>query len=113
MKTCYYKTDILDICDCKHLTVDEIFDAIKKKHPDAGRSSIYRNVECMVSEWDLRKVVWIGNKAYFEKDNWDHIHLIDNVTGEIVDYNWEIKWFDLPKNFKLDKADIKLFWSCS
>lgn len=45
MKTHFYTQDIIDICDNNHLTVDEIFEMVAKKHPNAGKSSIYRNVE--------------------------------------------------------------------
>jgi hypothetical protein len=35
MKIHYYKQDIIDICDMKHLTVEEIFEEIAKSFPDA------------------------------------------------------------------------------
>jgi Fe2+ or Zn2+ uptake regulation protein len=56
MKLHYYKEDIVNICDNKHLTVEEIFEQIKKDYPEAGKSSIYRNVEQLVESNDLRKV---------------------------------------------------------
>jgi Fe2+ or Zn2+ uptake regulation protein len=57
MKTHYYTNDIIDICDCNHLTVADIYDKISAKYPEAGKSSIYRNVEELVERGDLRKVV--------------------------------------------------------
>ena len=113
MKTCYYKKDILKICDNNHLTVDEIFYKILKKYPEAGRSSIYRNVESMVLDWDLKKLTWIGNKAYFEKNIWSHIHLIDNGTWKIIDCETEFSFSNLPEDFKVDKSDIKIFGTFS
>jgi Fe2+ or Zn2+ uptake regulation protein len=50
MKTHYYTQDIINICDMKHLTVEEIFEEISKNFPDAGKSSIYRNVEQLVAK---------------------------------------------------------------
>ncbi len=35
MKTHYYTQDIIDACDKKHLTVDEIFELILKKFKNA------------------------------------------------------------------------------
>lgn len=113
MKTHYYREDILNICDKKHLTVEEIFNYVSSKHPEAGKSSIYRNVEDMVKTGDLRKVVWIGKKAYFEKNIWNHIHLIDKNTGEIMDLPEEIQITNLPKNFKVSDIDLKVFWEFS
>lgn len=114
MKTHYYKDNILAICDKRHLTVEQIFEEISNKFSDAGKSSIYRNVEDMVKKWDLRKVVWIWKKAYFEKNIWSHIHLIDKNTGEIKDLDdTNINIPNLPKDFKISNMDIKLFWEFS
>jgi len=48
MKTHYYREDIKNICDNKHLTVEQIFEEVSSLYDDAGKSSIYRNVEDMV-----------------------------------------------------------------
>ena len=111
MKTHYYTQDIVNICDKKHLTVEQIFEKISEKFPEAGKSSIYRNVEQLVENWDLRKVVWIWKKAYFEKNNWNHIHLIDEKTWAIFDLEENVEIKNLPKNFKTSNMDIKIFWS--
>jgi len=113
MKTHYYKDDIKKICDKKHLTVEEIFKEISKKFPEAGKSSIYRNVEQLVKTNDLKKVTWIWKKAYFEKNNWNHIHLIDEQTWEIFDLEENIEIKNLPKNFKASNIDVKILGSFS
>lgn len=110
MKTHYYTENIINICDKKHLTVEQIFEEIYKTFPDVGKSSIYRNVEQLVETWDLKKVVWIWKKAYFEKNNWNHIHLIDRKTWDIFDLEENIEIKNLPKNFKTTNMDIKIFW---
>jgi Fe2+ or Zn2+ uptake regulation protein len=56
VKIHYYTNEIIDLCDCSHLTVEEIFEKISKKYPEAGKSSIYRNVEELVKKGELRKV---------------------------------------------------------
>lgn len=50
MKTHFYMQKILEICDNNHLSVEEIFESIKNKFPDAGKSSIYRNVDELVKK---------------------------------------------------------------
>lgn len=111
MKKHYYTEEILNICDKKHLTVQEIFLEIKKIFPDAWKSSIYRNVEQMVEKWELKKVIWIWKKAYFEKNIWEHIHLIDEETWKIFDIEEKISLPEnfLPKNFKAWNIDLKIF----
>ena len=82
MKTHFYTQDIIDVCDNKHLTVDEIFEYISKKHPTAWKSSIYRNVEELAEKWNLKKVLGASKKTYFEKTRSEHIHLVDEETGK-------------------------------
>jgi Fe2+ or Zn2+ uptake regulation protein len=50
MKTHFYTQEIINICDNNHLTVDEIFELLSKNFPNAGKSSIYRNVEELSKE---------------------------------------------------------------
>lgn len=112
MKTHYYTQDIIDICTDKHLTVDEIFIYLQNKYPEIGKSSVYRNVEQMSEVWKLKKVVWIWKKAYFEANIWNHIHLIDQNTGQIIDLPIDaIDIKKLPENFQLDNIDVKIFWN--
>lgn len=109
MKIHYYKEDIIKICEKNHFTVEEIFKKLSEIYADAWKSTIYRNVEEMVLDGDLRKVVWVGKKAYFETNIGSHIHLIDINTGEIMDLEEEFIIKNLPKNFKMTDLDIKLF----
>lgn len=112
MKTHYYIDDIVDICTDKHLTVDEIFTYLQDKYPDIWRSSVYRNVEQLSDKGKLNKVTWIGKKAYFEANIWNHIHLIDEKTWNIIDLPIEnINLDNLPKDFSINSADIKIFWT--
>jgi len=113
MKTHYYREDIMKICDKKHLTVEEIFDEVNKLYNDAWKSTIYRNVEEMVEAWDLKKVVWVGKKAFFEANCGNHIHLVDINTWEIIDLPEDVIISNLPENFKVKNMDIKLFWEFS
>lgn len=113
MKFHYYTNEIINICDCKHLTVDDIYSKIIEKFPDAWKSSIYRNVEELVRDWKLKKVLWIWKKAYFEKSTGHHIHLIDKNTGEIKDIEQDIPISNLPDWFNVSCIDIKIFWEFS
>lgn len=109
MKTHYYTDEIIEICNCKHLTVEEIFIQVIKKFPEAWKSSIYRNVEELVLKGDLKKIAWVWKKAYFEKNIWQHIHLIDKKSWKIKDLDEDISIPNLPKDFQISDIDIKIF----
>ena len=112
MKTHYYKQYIIDICEEKHLTVDQIVSELQSIFKEVGKSSIYRNVEELVQEWKLKKLSWLWNKTYFEKEKEDHIHLIDKTSWKIVDFDLRdvIQLSNLPDNFKTEDFDIKIYW---
>lgn len=56
MRTFKYRDTITNICDCTHMSAEEIFATIKKIHPDVGRATIYRNIDAMSNEGILRKI---------------------------------------------------------
>ncbi len=111
MKTHYYTNDIIEICNGNHLTADEVFSLLKQKYSDVGISSVYRNLEELAEKWTLKKIEWIGKKAYFEKNIWFHIHLVDKKTGKIFDCNaFDLSSLNIPQDFNIFDADIKVFW---
>lgn len=112
MKKHYYDSVIEEVCNDKHLTVNEIFEEILKKFPKAWKSSIYRNVDRMTDEWKLKKLTWFWNKAFFEKVKGAHIHLVDEATWEIFDFDIsQLNIPNLPKNFITKEIDIKIIWN--
>ena len=111
MKTHYYKQYIIDICDWKHLTIDDIMLELESTFKEVGKSSIYRNLHELVQQWELRKLNWAWNKSYFEKNKESHVHLIDTKSGQIVDFDIQDvgKTLQLPDNFKTEDFDIKIY----
>jgi Fe2+ or Zn2+ uptake regulation protein len=68
-------------------------------------------VDELVKKWDLKKIVGIWSKAYYEKTKPEHIHLIDTNTGQIFDIDKEdLHLAGLPSNFKVWSMDVKIFW---
>ena len=119
MKKHYYTDEIVKICDNHHFTVDAIFEQIQRKFPEAGKSSIYRNVEKLAKKGLLRKVTGIGKKAFFEKTKENHAHFICKNSGKILDIPlknvFDISNFSkkqVPENSvinSVDSVDIKIY----
>jgi Fur family iron response transcriptional regulator len=109
MKLHYYYDEILALCENQHLTVDAIFSHLSHENPQIWKSSIYRNVEDLVEKGSLKKLVWIGKKAYFETNKWPHIHLVDTHTGAILDFHSQVDVPSLPKNFQVHDMDLKIY----
>ena len=112
MKKPFYQEDIVEICANKHLTVDEIFSLLKKKHPSVWRATVYRNVEDLVKLWYLNKLTSVGSKAKFEKNKGFHAHVYDEKTWELYDIDLDIEKLNikLPKNFKIKDLELVVKW---
>ena len=108
MKKPFYQEDIVEICDNKHLTVDEIFSLLKKKHPSVGRATVYRNVEDLVKLGYLKKLTSIWPKAVFEKNKWFHMHIYEEEKWELIDLDVDLDKVNipLPEGFKISDVDI-------
>lgn len=110
MKTHAYLLTIKDICQGKHLTVDEIFEKLKKYYPKVGRSTVYRNVEEMKDLWVLTKIVWIQEKAIYELTKDNHIHLIDTESWYIKDLQIDnVNIPGIPYNFTVDYMNVDIY----
>ncbi len=110
MRVHKYKNEIANICYHKHLTTDDIYDKLKKIYPKVGISTVYRNVDEMVKEWTLKKLMWTGSKAIYEKNIGTHAHFVCKKTGRVYDIDIEkIKFKNLPKSCKVQDMDIRVY----
>lgn len=113
MKKHYYHEEILRLCDHQHRTVDRLFAALKEQHPKIGRSTVYRNVEELVKQKQLKKILGAGNMAYFEKKKEQHAHFICQQTGKIFDIDLpEIDLSTLPDGMKVEDLDVRIYGVC-
>lgn len=114
MKKHFYHSVILTITSDTHLTVEEILAKVLEQYPNAGKSTIYRNVEELAEVGELQKIKGVGNKAYFERMKTPHAHLINTSTGTITDLPLPA----LPKNmlpagFNVEHVDIRIYGTTS
>ena len=80
-----YKKEIKKICTHQHLIIEDIVKKLREKFPKAGLSTVYRNLDEMVSNWELVKLKVLWWKWVYETNIGQHWHLIDNKTGKITD----------------------------
>lgn len=50
MKKHYYHEAILEVCRGHHLTIDEVYLALKKKYLCIGIATVYRNVKLLAEQ---------------------------------------------------------------
>jgi len=71
----------------RHITVEELFNVIKDKHPDIGYATVHRNLS-LLCESGIAEEMKIGNqKARFEPkfDREHHDHLICLKCGRFIE----------------------------
>jgi len=111
MKIHKYTKDIVEICNMKHLSADNIFIQLKRKYPNVAKASIYRNIDKLVELWELNEISLKNNKKkFFEKNIWKHIHLVDQ-NGIIYDMPFPADAcnFQLPDWFSTNQIDITIY----
>jgi Fe2+ or Zn2+ uptake regulation protein len=82
MRTNVYKDKIIKLLNKNHLM--SILD-IHKKISDADYSTVYRNVEQLVADGELKKIVFDKDKVMYEADNGKnrHDHFVCNGCGSV------------------------------
>lgn len=78
----------------KHATADEIYNYIKKDHPNIGRGTIYRNLNILAEEGLIGKVEIPNNPTHFDKRCDKHCHYKCIKCGNIFDVNLDVPNLD-------------------
>lgn len=109
MRTHEYRDIICSLCNCKHLTAEEVFLEVKKIEPKIGKATVYRNLEDMSSSGMIRKVPGVFGKSYFEATPGAHAHLIFEDEEIIEDFPLEnIQITGIPEGYSLSEIRICL-----
>ena len=82
-----------------HVTADEIYDIIKKKHPDVSRGTVYRNLRLLSDNGEIHKVEMPSGADCYEKLCHDHYHARCIKCGRVFDVDMEVI-ADLEKSIK-------------
>ena len=111
VKVHMYKKEIKKICTHQHLVIEDIIKRLREKFPKAGLSTVYRNLDEMVNDGELKKLKVLWSKWVYETNIWNHAHLIDNKTGKIMDV--AINKLDtsfIPKDFSTKNIELNIYW---
>jgi Fe2+ or Zn2+ uptake regulation protein len=68
-----------------HLTADEIYQLVKRRHPRLSLGTVYRNLRVLIKQSVVRELDFGVAITYFEMAKESHYHLICRVCGQITD----------------------------
>ena len=74
------------VCEMKrHVTANEVYEFVKESCPTIGKGTVYRNLDILVEEGDLRKVEVPDGPNRFDLTLKNHYHVRCVNCGEISD----------------------------
>jgi Fur family ferric uptake transcriptional regulator/Fur family peroxide stress response transcriptional regulator len=82
-----------------HVTADEVYDTLVKKHPDISKGTVYRNLNLLSDIGEIRKVEMPGGADRYDHLCHKHYHAKCIKCGRIFDVEMEFIT-DLEKSIK-------------
>ena len=78
------------VCEMKrHVTANEVYEFVKESCPTIGKGTVYRNLDILVEEGDLRKVEVPDGPNRFDLTLKNHYHVRCVNCGEISDVDMD------------------------
>ena len=78
------------VCEMKrHVTANEVYEFVKEFCPTIGKGTVYRNLDILVEEGDLRKVEVPDGPNRFDLTLKNHYHVRCVNYGEISDVDMD------------------------
>ena len=68
-----------------HATADEIYEEIKKDHPNISRATVYRNLNVLSEMGEIRRLETPGGADRFDHRCHDHCHVRCQKCGRVFD----------------------------
>ena len=110
-----YEKDIFAIINTSrdHLTVEQIFQKLRKIHPQVVLATVYNNLNRLLEEELIRKVSMEGMPDRYDRMK-KHDHLVCRHCGKLSDITLEDLTSSLKKQLGDDviSYDLKVFYVC-
>jgi len=105
----------------KHLSAEDVYEIVKKKHPEIGMATVYRTLDLLVELGILQKMDFGDGKTRFELNDENvhhHHHLICLKCGKVLEFALDLL-DDLEEriakktNFDIVDHKLKFYGYCS
>lgn len=90
MKPRKYEKAILDIINSSydHLVAEQVFAELRKSEPKVVLASVYNNLNALVEEGKIRRVVVEGQSDHYDRIT-RHDHLVCKCCGKLADLEFD------------------------
>ncbi len=72
-----------------HITIDELYQAIRQKFSSISLATLYKNVHTMLEVSLIREVKIAGQKTKYEIEKESHAHLVCKECGALHDIDFD------------------------
>ncbi len=74
-----------------HMSVDELYETIRKRFPSMSLATVYKNINAMMAEGFILEVKLPGEKSKYELAKEKHAHLLCTKCGKVEDISLNLK----------------------
>lgn len=93
-----------------HITIDELYQKIKKEFPSISLATLYKNINAMLEKKLITEVKVPNSKNMYEITKGEHAHLLCNSCHTFVDIKLNsspmIEEASEKSHFKIEHSDI-------
>ena len=68
-----------------HMSIEELYKAIKKKFPSISLATVYKNINAMMDQGFIQEVKVPGQKSKYELTKAPHSHIVCENCGKVED----------------------------
>ncbi len=68
-----------------HMSIEELYEAIKKKFPSISLATVYKNINAMMDQGFMQEVKVPGQKSKYELTKAPHSHVVCENCGKVED----------------------------
>jgi len=73
-----------------HMSVDELYEAIKKKFPSISLATVYKNINAMLEKSFILEVKIPNQKSKYELTKESHSHVMCESCGKVEDISLDL-----------------------
>ena len=88
-----------------HATADEVYAEIRKTHPTISKGTVYRNLQRLAEDGEIRKREFPGHPDRFDDITSDHYHAICCECGNVFDVDMAL--LSHPENSVHDRHGFR------
>lgn len=88
-----------------HPTAEEIYQLVIEKAPGISKSTVYRNINILVEQGNIRKITMSTGADRFDYVQEEHQHIICEKCGKVIDFHYDFEVAKIEKKISNNLAD--------